>query len=107
MNLDAVPASLRTSTTGQGLAGVVATAAGSIAAHYNAPPEVVAAVATLAGALVLILFPQEAAKAPVQVQVAAADIETVISAMRFGHSLAKAAPAAPVLAPTTQETPHA
>jgi hypothetical protein len=39
--------------------------------------------------------------------VAAADIETVISAMRFGHSLAKAAPAAPVLAPTNQENPHA
>jgi hypothetical protein len=96
--IDNLPPALRTSTTGQGLAGMVALAAGSVAHHYGADPDMVGAVATFAGAAVLLLFPQ-ATGAPAGSQAVASDIDTLIAAMKLGHAASApvkiATPAAP------------
>ena len=59
--LDNLPQGALSSTTGQGIAVAASTVAGAIAAHFTSDTQVIAAVGLLAGALVLVLFPQRSA----------------------------------------------
>jgi hypothetical protein len=81
--IDSLPTWARASTTGQGLAGLVATGAAALASHYTANEQIVGGVGVLAAAVVLILFPQ-ATGAPPAASVLAADIRPMILAYTAG-----------------------
>lgn len=81
--IDCLPAWARASTTGQGLAGLVATGAAIVASHYTANEQIVGMAGVVAAAVVLILFPQ-AAGAPPAASVLAADIRPMILAYTAG-----------------------
>jgi hypothetical protein len=91
--IDSLPPALRTSTTGQGLAGFAAAAAATVASHYTANTEVIGLVGVLAGAVTLLIFPQ-ATGAPAQSQAIATDFGALIKAYSAGlaHGSALAVP---------------
>jgi ribose 5-phosphate isomerase RpiB len=79
--LDNLPQGALSSTTGQGIAVAASTVAGAIAAHFTSDTQVIAAVGLLAGALVLVLFPQRSA-APTVAAAPATDLATSLATLQ-------------------------
>ena len=90
--LDSLPPWARTSTTGQGLAGIIATTICGwtypfLAAHVGAAdlPTIVGAEFAGVGAIVLLLFPQAAGPVGQASQVTATDLRELIDAVKNFH----------------------